>query len=83
MKGVTVYSTFDIRLRAVATVEHGMPQGQVATAYGIDRTTLYRWLDHYQHNGTNGLYRKEGNGRPTLFQELSETEMCNIVLRLK
>jgi transposase len=41
---------------------------------------LYRWLDHYQHNGTNGLYRKEGSGRPTLLQELSETELRKIVL---
>ena len=80
MKGVAVYSTFDVRLRAIEAVAHGMSKGQVATAYGIDSTTLYHWLNNYQHNGTNGVYRKEGNGRPTLLQELSETELRKIVL---
>ena len=81
MKGVAVYSTFDVRLRAIRAAAHGMPKGQVAAAYGIDRITLYRWLNNYQHNGTNGLYRKEGSGRPALLQELSETELRKIVLR--
>ena len=58
MKGVAVYSTFDVRLPAIEAVAYGMPTGQFATAYGIDRTTLYRWLHNYQHNGSNGLYRK-------------------------
>jgi len=57
-----------------------MPTGQFATAYGIDRTTLYRWLNNDQHNGSNGLYRKEGSGRPALLQELSKTELRKIVL---
>ena len=80
MKGVAVYSTFDVRSPAIEAVAHGMPTGQFATAYGIDRTTLYRWLNNDQHNGSNGLYRKEGSGRPALLQELSKTELRKIVL---
>ena len=44
---VAIYSTFDIRLRAVEVVERGIPRVHVASAYGIDRSTLYRWLENY------------------------------------
>jgi transposase len=80
MNGIAIYSTFDIRLRAVEAVNRGIPKGQVATAYGIDRTTLYRWIENFHQGGVDGLYRKEGSGRPKLLDELSETELRNIVL---
>ena len=48
------YSTFEIRLRAVEAVERGISQGHVASAYGIDRTTLYRWLANYHQYGIDG-----------------------------
>jgi len=80
MDGFAVYSTFDIRLRAVKAVEQGMPKVQVAIAYGIDRSTLYRWCDNYQQEGLDGLYRQEGSGRPKLLQELTEDELRKIVL---
>ena len=40
MDGVAFYSTFEVRLRAVEAVERGMPQGQVALTFGIDRSTF-------------------------------------------
>jgi hypothetical protein len=36
------YSTFDIRVRAVKAVLRGLPLGDVAEAYGVHRTTLFR-----------------------------------------
>ena len=33
MNGVSTYSTFDVRLRAVEAIERGIPKGQVAVAY--------------------------------------------------
>ena len=80
MHGVAVYSTFDIRLRAVEAIERGIPKGQVAITFGIDRSTLYRWYYHYQQDGVDGLYRQEGSGRPKLLNELSENELKSIVL---
>lgn len=35
------YSTFELRIRAVQAVQGGMAVGQVAQAYGVDRTTLH------------------------------------------
>jgi transposase len=74
------YSTFDIRLRAIEALERGLPKNQVALSYGIDRTTLYRWLENYQQDGVEGLHRKEGSGRPKLLEELTEEELKQIVL---
>jgi transposase len=54
-------------LRAVEAVERGIPRIHVANAYGIDRSTLYHWLENYYQEGVEGLYRSEGSGRPKLF----------------
>ena len=80
MNDIATYSTFDVRLRAVEAVERGTPKGKVADAYGVDRSTLYRWLESYRRGGLDGLYRKEGSGRPRLLNELTEKDLRDIVL---
>jgi len=72
MHDASTYSTFDIRFRAIEAIERGLPKNQVALAYGIDRSTLYRWIENYQQDGVEGLHRKEGSGRPKLLEELTE-----------
>jgi transposase len=80
MKDTALYSTFDIRLRAIEAVERGIPKSQVSSVFGIDRSTLYRWLEGYQQDGIDGLHRKTGSGRPRLLNELTEVELREIVL---
>jgi transposase len=80
MNGVSVYSTFDIRLRSVEAIERGIPRGQIAIVFGVDRSALYRWYYHYQQEGIDGLYRQEGSGRPKLLNELCDKELRSIVL---
>ena len=75
------YSTFEIRSRAVDAVLRGQPKGKVASAYGIDRGTLYRWVIRYQQDGENGLERKTGSGRPRKLEDLGEEELREIVLQ--
>jgi transposase len=58
------YSTLEIRVRAVEAVLRGQAKGDVAKAFGIDRGTLYRWVNRYQQDGDQGLRRKIGSGRP-------------------
>lgn len=74
------YSTFDIRARAVEAVKRGMAIGQVANAFRVDRTTLFRWIQRFHTNGQEGLERKVGSGRPRLFDELDEEVFCKIIL---
>ena len=64
--------TSEIRERAVLAVNGGIPRATVATAFGVDRVTLYRWLRKYETNGGIALERKAGSGRPRKLEELDE-----------
>src|SRR5271168_3331083 len=75
------YSTYDVRCRAVAAVSRGLPVGEIADAYCIDRTTLFRWVTRHRENGLDGLQRKSGSGRPRLLSALDETALWEIVLQ--
>jgi transposase len=75
------YSTYDVRCRAVAAVSRGLPVGEVADAYCIDRTTLFRWVTRHREDGLDGLQRKSGSGRPRLLSALDETALLDIVLQ--
>jgi transposase len=74
------YSTLDIRVRAVDAVSRGLPAGEVANAYGIDRATLFRWVNRFDESGLSGLKRKVGSGRPRLLKDLDEDALLEIVL---
>src|SRR5579863_3805798 len=69
------YSTLDVRIRAVEAVGRGLPHCQVASAFNVDRTTLFRWLQRYWTNGEDGLQRKPVTGRPRLLEDVEEKEL--------
>jgi transposase len=75
------YSTLEIRVRAVEAVSRGLPVGNVSDAYGIDRTTLFRWVRRYGDDGLSGLERKEVSGRPRLLEDLDSKALWEIVLQ--
>ena len=58
-----------------------MPVGQVASAYGVNRTTLFRWSRRAELEGKQGLQRKAGSGRPRKLEELSEQELYALVIQ--
>jgi len=73
------YSSFELRDRAVRAVLQGQPLCQVADAFGIDRSTLYRWVCRYDEAGEQGLQRKAGSGRPRLLAKF-DVDALNDVL---
>jgi len=76
------YSTYDMRVRAVrAVTQNGLPVGQVAEAFGTDRTTLFRWLKRYCREGANGLRRQAGSGRPRKLKELPGARLLRLILQ--
>ena len=76
------YSTYEIRVRAVNAVHEGMAVDQVAQAYCVDRSTLYRWLTKQKNkDGNAGLIRTPGSGRPRKLQELTCNQLQTIVLK--
>jgi transposase len=75
------YSTLEIRVRAVEAVSRGMPVGDVADAYGVNRTTLFRWVRRHTENGLFGLERKKVSGRPRLLEGLDKKALWEIILK--
>jgi transposase len=76
------YSTYELRSRAIQALECGLSVLDVAQAYGIDRTTLYRWrVRHDRAGGPQGLLRRPGSGRPRKLHELSTQQWRDIVLQ--
>lgn len=71
----------EMRHRAIRAVQDGMRVGQVASAYGVNRTTVFRWSRRAELEGKQGLHRKAGSGRPRKFEELSEEELYALVIQ--
>jgi transposase len=75
------YSTLDVRVRAVcAVVDGSLTITEIAEAYGIDRSTIHRWLNRFYADGRDGLRRKPVSGRPRKLAELSSDGLIDIVL---
>jgi transposase len=74
------YSTMDVRVRAVEAVQKGLPVSQTATTFGVDRTTLHRWLLRHQKHGEAGLRRRPVSGRPRKLCGLTCQRLKRIVL---
>lgn len=70
-----------VRHRAVKAVLGGIGRTDVAAAFGVDRSTLFRWLQKYEAEGESGLARKVGSGRPRKLEELNEDEVRRLVLK--
>ena len=76
-----LHLTGDVRERAVRAVHDGMTRQAVAAAYGVDRATLYRWLQKHSMDGDFGLERKSGSGRPRKLEELDEDTLRSLILK--
>jgi transposase len=69
-----------MRSRAVQAVEGGQPIGQVAAAYRVDRTTVFRWMRRFTTNGMVGLARRGGSGRPRLLAAFDMEALNDVLL---
>jgi transposase len=76
------YSTYEIRARAVqAAVCQGMALSEVARAYSIDFSTVFRWVKRYEQRGETGLRRQVGSGRPRKLRDVGSQRFWNLVLQ--
>jgi transposase len=78
----TTYSTHEVRLRAADALRSGMKKGDIAAAYRINRSTLYRWQQRLQQDPRDGLKRKKspGSARPRKSPELGKDAFFKLVL---
>lgn len=79
--GEGAHLSAEVRVRAVRAVLDGMPRKAVSAAYGVERTTLYRWIQKHDADGQSGLERQAGSGRRRKLEELSENELRALVLK--
>ena len=77
-----IYSTYEIRVRAVrAVMEEHLPITVVAQAYGTDRCTVHRWISRYETaEGEEGLLRRPVSGRPRKLEALDRETLWEMVL---
>jgi len=75
------YSTVEVRARAVDAILRGMPVTEVADAYCVDRTTIFRWVRRHRGEGKSGLFRRPGSGRPRKLQSVAAEQLWEIVLQ--
>jgi transposase len=76
------YSTYEIRVRAVAAVRQGMAVSDVAKAYHVDRSTVHRWVVRYKAKNSNkGLTRQPVSGRPCILSKINDRQLLSIVLK--
>ena len=54
----------DLRRRAVAAVQAGHSQADVATVLGVSAKTVWRWVDAVRRNGSGGLKAGKRGRRP-------------------
>ena len=76
-----IYSSYEMRARAVEAVLAGMPIVSVAEAYRTERTTIHRWLVRFREAGEQGLRRRPVDGRPRKLPDLNEKCLRAIVLK--
>ena len=71
LMGGAIYSTYEIRTRAVqAVLDEQLAVRLVAQAYGTDRSTIHRWIARYRAaGGDQGLLRRPVSGRPRVLEE--------------
>jgi transposase len=70
-----------MRVRAVEALRRGLSVTEVAKAYLIDRTTLFRWHTRHGQQGNDGLLRRPGSGRPRLLDDVDCDTWRRLVLR--
>ena len=66
--------------RAVEALRLGLTVTDVAAAYQVNRTTLFRWHSRYTQEGDDGLVRRPGSGRPRTLGDVSEEDLRGIIL---
>ena len=76
------YSTYDIRVRAIKAVLMGQRKTDVAMAYQVDYSTLYRWCQRYSSTRNfSVLERKSGSGRPNILDIKNQRQLTDIVTK--
>jgi len=76
-----IYSTIDVRIRAVRAVHSGERIATVARTFQIHPVTLHRWLVRKRNSGDAGLNRIPVSGRPRIIDNTTFDNLIKIILK--
>jgi transposase len=68
----------DLRRRAVAAVEFGRTQAEVAEAFGVGLRSLSRWVNTFRDKGNRGLSARRRGRRPGEQQALDGRQQARV-----
>lgn len=69
----------DIRKMAVRRVNEGEKPSAVIASYGMQRTTIYKWLRAEREGGEAALASRKGTGRPQILTERQQMKVVEWV----
>lgn len=75
-----MYSTLDVRVRAVRSVLSGERISVVAKSFQVNPSTLHRWLSRRKKSGESGLRRLPVSGRPRRLNDYSLSELLKTIM---
>lgn len=76
-----IYSTLDVRVRAVRAVLAGGSVAKTAQAYQVHPVTLHRWLVRRRKKGEAGLQRKAVSGRPRIINQQLMARISRVIMQ--
>lgn len=62
-------------------MRRGLSVMDVAAAYQVNRTTLFRWYTRHAQEGDDGLLRRPGSGRPRKLNAVDPNDWHRLVLK--
>jgi transposase len=51
----------------------------ISFALNVRTETVYIWIKNYRNNGINSLYEKEGRGRKSIFKDIPQEEIKELI----
>jgi len=76
-----IYSTLDVRIRAVKAVDSGERIATVARSFQVHPATLHRWLVRKRESGDSGLNRIPVSGRPRRIDSKTLRKLMKVILK--
>jgi transposase len=76
-----VYSTLDVRIRAVRAVDSGEQISTVSRSFQVHPATLHRWLVRSRKSGESGLNRIQVSGRPRIIDSQTMKMLMKTILK--
>jgi len=67
------------RAQALLLRYKGISVSDISFVLNVRTETVYIWIKNYRNNGINSLYEKEGRGRKSIFKDIPQEEIKELI----